>query len=217
MKSKKKLLFSVLFVLGMVLLFAVPAFAKPAANPKLNKKALTIIAGKSVKLKVTGTKKTPKWSSSDKSVATVSKKGVVKARKAGKVIIKAKVGKKTLKCKVLVFGKKAPKTPTLLGTQSGGKVDLTFNQDGWYVARLEVQVYDKQTREYSYLYSDSCAINEKAKVTVDTDKYDIARIGFQIWYFGWDNFYFNLPYSHTNYATTFTLSGYGDYPDFKWQ
>ena len=57
---------------------------------------------KTVKLKVKGTKKKIKWSSKKKSIATVTKKGVVKGRKAGKTTIVAKVGKKKYSCKVIV-------------------------------------------------------------------------------------------------------------------
>lgn len=76
------------------------------AAPKLNKKNATITVGKTVKLKVKGTRKKVKWSSSNKSVATVTKNGLVKGKKAGSTTIKAKVAKKTLKCKVKVKAKK---------------------------------------------------------------------------------------------------------------
>ena len=42
------------------------------------------------------------WKSSKKKVATVSKKGKVKAKKPGKTTITAKVGKKKYKCKVML-------------------------------------------------------------------------------------------------------------------
>ena len=44
----------------------------------------TIYVGKTVQLKVKGTKKKPKWGSSNKKVAIVNKKGKVKGKKAGK-------------------------------------------------------------------------------------------------------------------------------------
>ena len=59
-------------------------------------------------MKVKGTKKKPKWSSSKKSVATVSSKGKVVAKKAGSATITAKIGKKKYKCKVTVKNKKKP-------------------------------------------------------------------------------------------------------------
>ena len=53
-------------------------------------------------MKVSGTSRTVKWSSSDRAVAKVSSKGVVTAKKVGKVTITAKVGKKKLECAVTV-------------------------------------------------------------------------------------------------------------------
>lgn len=43
-----------------------------------------------------------KWSSTKKKVATVSKKGLITAKKIGSCYIKAKVGRKTFKCRVKV-------------------------------------------------------------------------------------------------------------------
>ena len=60
------------------------------AKVKLNKKKLVLTVGKKAKLKVKGTKKKVKWSSSKKKIATVTKKGVVKAKKKAKVTSKPK-------------------------------------------------------------------------------------------------------------------------------
>ena len=70
------------------------------AKVKLNKKKLVLTVGKKAKLKVKGTKKKVKWSSSKKKIATVTKKGVVKAKKKAKVTSKPKaVAKVTAKPK----------------------------------------------------------------------------------------------------------------------
>ena len=45
----------------------------------------------------------------------------------------------------------------------------------------------------------------------------INRVGYQIWFFGWNNDYMNIPWANTDFATYFILSGYGDYPDFTWK
>lgn len=93
----------------LVVVLAVTAFAMESGNvqaakkkPKLNKKKVTLYVGKTVRLKVKNAKKKVKWSSSKKSVATVSKTGKVKAKKKGKAVITAKVAKKKLKCTVTV-------------------------------------------------------------------------------------------------------------------
>ncbi len=72
------------------------------AKVKLNVTKKTIDKGKTYTLKVSGTSKKVKWSSSNKSVATVSSKGKVTAKKAGTATISAKVDGKTLKCKITV-------------------------------------------------------------------------------------------------------------------
>ena len=56
-----------------------------------------------------GTKKKVKWSSSKKKIATVTKKGVVKAKKKGTAKIVAKIGKKKYTCKVVLKAKKKAK------------------------------------------------------------------------------------------------------------
>lgn len=69
---------------------------------KINQKSINLIKSQTYKLKISGTSKTVRWSSSNKSVATVNSSGKVKAKKAGTATIKAKVGKKTYTCKVNV-------------------------------------------------------------------------------------------------------------------
>ena len=98
-----------------------------------------------------------------------------------------------------------------------GTTTLKFHQDGWYVARLEVQVWDKSKEDFVWIYSDSCAKGENKNVKIDTDRYEIHRVGYQIWFFGWDNDYMNILWANTDYSKDFTLSGYGDYPDFTWK
>ena len=73
-----------------------------AATLKLNKKELSLVVGKSYTLKVTGTKQKIIWTTSKKSVATVSKSGKIAAKKAGSVTITATVNKKKYTCKVTV-------------------------------------------------------------------------------------------------------------------
>ncbi len=77
----------------------------------LNKKKATINVKKTVKFKVSGITGKVAWSSSNKKVATVSAKGVVKGVKKGKAVISAKAGNKVWKCKVTV---KQPVTKVVL-------------------------------------------------------------------------------------------------------
>ena len=82
--------------------------AEAAKAPKLNKKTITLRAGGKKQLKVKNLKKKQKvkWKSSKKKIATVSKKGLVRAKKIGITKIVAKVGKKKLVCHVRVLPKK---------------------------------------------------------------------------------------------------------------
>lgn len=88
-----------------------PVKSAAKAKIKLNKKKVTLTVGKAVKLKVLGTKKKVKWSSSNESVAIVvgKKNGVGKviSIKAGKAKITAKVKKKKYTCQVTVKKKKS--------------------------------------------------------------------------------------------------------------
>lgn len=94
--------------LMLALMIAVSAVIIPssAASVKLNKKSITLITGTSTTLKLTGTKKTVKWSSMADDVATVSSKGKVTAKSTGSTYIVAKVGKTSYKCKVKVINGK---------------------------------------------------------------------------------------------------------------
>ena len=106
MKRNKQVLKAAAWAMSfamMVTCVDVPGAALAAKKPKLNKSKAVIRVGKKIKLRVknAGGKKV-KWTSTKKKIASVTKKGVVKGKKAGKTVIKAKVGKKTLKCRVTV-------------------------------------------------------------------------------------------------------------------
>lgn len=73
-----------------------------AATVKLNKTKATLVKGKTLTLRVTGTKNKVTWKSSNKKVASVSTKGKVTAKLKGTVTITAKIGNRNLKCKVTV-------------------------------------------------------------------------------------------------------------------
>ncbi len=88
--------------------FVSPAqIAAKKTKLKLNKKKVTMYVGKTVLLKVKGTKKKVKWKSNRKKIAAVSKKGKVTAKKKGSAKITAKVGKKKLVCRVTVRNRAA--------------------------------------------------------------------------------------------------------------
>lgn len=96
---KRCKLLSIFLVMLLVTTMVTP---NVQAAVKLNKSKATIYVGETLTLKLTGTKKAVKWSSSDKTVATVSSKGKVTAKSEGNVTITAKVQSKKYTCKVTV-------------------------------------------------------------------------------------------------------------------
>ncbi|WP_243104072.1 MULTISPECIES: Ig-like domain-containing protein [unclassified Clostridium] len=111
MKKERKKWMSLVLVGALVItsVFVPGQQTDAKAKVKLNKKKLVLTVGKKAKLKVKGTKKKVKWYSSKKKIATVTKKGVVKAKKKGTAKIVAKIGKKKYTCKVVVKAKKKAK------------------------------------------------------------------------------------------------------------
>ena len=101
MKSMKKRFAAAAIMMLMMFAMVLPGHA---ATLKLSKTKITLTVNQTSTLKVKNNKKHKKvkWNSDKTSVATVSQKGVVKAVKAGKATITAKVGNKKLKCKVIV-------------------------------------------------------------------------------------------------------------------
>lgn len=129
MKLSKKFLAGCLaFSMIAVLVDGCPT-ASAASKPKLSQKKLVLKVGQTRKLKVKKTKKKVKWSTNKKKIASVSQKGLVKARKPGKAVITAKLGGKKLKCKVTVKAK-AKTSPTAAKTNAPGAA----NQPGTTVA-----------------------------------------------------------------------------------
>lgn len=114
-----------------------------AGNIKLNKTRVSLKVGETVKLKVCGTKKKVRWTSKRKSVATVSAKGTVRAKKTGSAQIIARVSGKKYTCKVTVIRK----TYTF---RSGALLDEHYQKHGVemgfatkedYVAAANVVIY----------------------------------------------------------------------------
>lgn len=121
--NKMRKFFMVMVTCFLVALVATPMTSEAAKAPKLSKKTASIVVGKSVQLSVKNTKKKVKWSTSNKKIATVSQKGLVKGNKVGKVTITAKVGKKKLNCKVTV---KVGLNKTSMKLWSGDKITLAL-------------------------------------------------------------------------------------------
>ena len=86
-----------ILALFMAVLLVLPLQTNVSA--KTTTKSMTLYIGKKKQLTP---KKKGKWKSSNKKIATVSKKGKVNPKKAGKVTVTAKIGKKNYKWKITV-------------------------------------------------------------------------------------------------------------------
>lgn len=101
-KTIKRMLF-------LMLVFAVLMAQAVFAAPKLSKKTLTMVPGKTAKLKLSGASgKTVSWKSSNSKVVQITSssksKAVLKAKKAGKATITVVINGKKKTCKVTVKG-----------------------------------------------------------------------------------------------------------------
>ena len=125
MKRKKheRLIGAVLTLTLVVGLLSPVQSVNAAAKTKISKTKLTMTVGQTKHLTVkTGTKKEKKvkWSTSKKKIATVTSGGKVKAKKAGKATITAKLRGKKYTCKVTVKNvvKEAPASEEQVTTQT---------------------------------------------------------------------------------------------------
>lgn len=100
--GSKKVLGVLLTAALMVTSMQVAERGQAAEKVRISKSEVSLKVGKTIKLKVLGTKKKVNWSTSNKKVAVVTEKGKVTAKKAGKCKIIAKVASKKYTCKVTV-------------------------------------------------------------------------------------------------------------------
>ena len=111
MKKMRKIIAIVLtlaLVMGSMMTVSTPASAKVKGTKKY-----TMYVGSKAEWKIWGTGgKKVTFKSSNKKIATISKKGIITAKKKGKCTLTAKVGKKMLKCKLTVK-KKITAAPTI--------------------------------------------------------------------------------------------------------
>lgn len=198
MKTLKKL--TTLLALVLVFTLSVPGILPTqnnvmevnAATVKLNKKTATLIEGKTLVLKVTGTKKKVTWKSSNKKVATVTSTGKVTAKKKGTATITAKVGNKTLKCKVTVKAK-GKNNKTIQGISyelkdtGSGVVAILKNTNKYHVSMTAKIAYHRNGKmigtvsdsNYAFEKGKSCALFFHAPYdsdynNVDYDDYKIS-------------------------------------------
>lgn len=183
-----------ILALGLVLFvgctFTIPAAtgtleSHAASKIKISKTKASMTKGKTMQLKVKGTKKKVKWSSSKKSVATVSKNGKVTAKKSGKATITAKVGKKKLKCKVTVYPdyrKTIVNVSLWSGIMQGDYVEWEFlNNGNYYFTRYyDTSNDDRTSMSGKFRVSGNklyIGTNESATIKSATKKELVLKVG----------------------------------------
>lgn len=96
-----KKIISKCLVIIMITLLLIPETVQ-AATVKISKTKATLEVDATLKLKITGTDSKVTWSTSKKSVATVSKSGTITAKAEGTAVITATVDGKKYACDVKV-------------------------------------------------------------------------------------------------------------------
>ena len=171
MKNMKKV-FAFVLALAMILTTYQPTTTYAATKaPTISAKKMTLQVGskKTLTVKNAGKNATLKWFSNKKTVATVSKKGVVKAVKAGTANVKCKVVTKskkhyTLTCKVTVKNAAVSKT---VSTQKA----------------LAAALKDKNVKNLTIKTDKAVAFNipsgnyGKVNLTVDAPNADVVNAG----------------------------------------
>lgn len=136
-----------------------------AKSITLNKKIYTLKKGKKIKLKAKilpkkATQKKVVWTSSKKKIATVSKSGVVKAKKNGRVTITARIKgtKKKAVCKIIVG---TPVSSVKFSVKS-----KNLYKGKYYTLKAKISPSKATTKSVSYASSNKkiASVNSSGKV-----------------------------------------------------
>ena len=119
----------------------------------------TLVVGQTLQLQVTGTSQKVKWSSNNKKVAKVGKKGLVRTLSAGKATITAKTGNQKLTCTVTVKSngmKLKPKSPIVTGVYDMGQFGPATCMEMW---ATKIWYTGKNTLKIQFHINNTTAMN----------------------------------------------------------
>lgn len=158
MKTKQFMKRFLCVLLMLTLVFGITVPCEAASKAKLSKTSTTLCVGETLQLKLTGGSGKVTWSSNKKKVASVSKNGLVTAKKAGSCVITAKQGGKSYKCKITV--KKLPKNYATVNGKKvkvGSTVKITYKlKSKKKIARISIKyVFDHDALEIVNLDDDA--------------------------------------------------------------
>lgn len=148
-----------------------------AAAAKLNKKSATLLAGQTLKLKVSNKgKKTIKWSSNNEKVATV-KNGTVTAIGKGKATIIANIAGKKLKCKLTVKSNNFSFNPIMISNSLDSGVYFIPTNVYYKNGKLycKANVFNKAGYTISFLGDKEGNIQKKLNVTLKGYSFDSLK------------------------------------------
>ena len=159
-----------------------------ASKIKLNKTSVFVVKGKSIQLRVKGTKAKVKWFSKSKKIAVVNRYGKVKGKSVGTVYIIAKVKGKKLKCFVRVGDKRMANARKLRsyilkkGKKSKGgwkSISLWYGSDDGddesSFSRESVISAKKGTNTIKFFYENFYEDNAMKVTTTVTYKFNYTR------------------------------------------
>ena len=140
----KRIIACLSLLLALTLVFPVElapqlstAIQVQAASVKLSRTGVYLVKGMSTTLKVTGTTQKVKWSTSDKSIATVTQNGKVTGVKKGLVTITTTVGGKKLTCKVKVNNRLGAASNSVSLKEASKDLNIYFNGSGAVRCKVE--------------------------------------------------------------------------------
>ena len=159
-----------------------------ASKIKLNKTSVFVVKGKSIQLRVKGTKAKVKWFSKSKKIAVVNRHGKVKGKSVGTVYIIAKVKGKKLKCFVRVGDKRMANARKLRsyilkkGKKSEGgwkSIRLWYGSDDgddecWF-SKESIISAKKGTNTMKFFYENFYEDNAMKVTTTVTYKFNYTR------------------------------------------
>lgn len=191
MKQNKMISFLLALIMVAGLLFVNQTDVYAASKKmSLNVTDIVLSVGQSRTLSVSNAKKV-KWTSSKKSVASVSSKGKITAKKTGKATVTAVVSGKKFKCNVVVSKPSSKKKDVLVVyfSQTGTtktvaeKIQKLTGAD-----LLRVREKNKYTSDYDKLTrvaKKELKNNARPKITTEARNirsYDVIYVGYPVWW-----------------------------------
>lgn len=138
---------------------------------KLNSESVALMPEETYQLEVLDNKKSVKWYSSDKKIVAVNSKGKIRAKKVGKAIITAKIGKQKIECEINVSKPKKAIVMAIVSTKESEKQ-----------THITLSSYENLKENMSYEEAVKTIGAEGMLVTQDQDKSGKTTSEVYTWY-----------------------------------